>query len=133
MRAQIYSAFATLKIGQDILFSGEGVSVNRMYAHGGIFKDKGIAQRFLAAALNVPVTVNETANEGGPWGMSVLAMFMLSGGGDLGGYLEKKVFAGAKFETVEPNEKDAAGFRAFMDKYIRALPAVKEAVKCLKN
>lgn len=122
MRAQLYSAFATLKIGNDILIKGEGVTVEKLYAHGGLFKTEGVCQSYLAAALNAPITVTETAGEGGAWGMAVLARFLLDGG-DLGEYLRTKVFAEQKEHTVKPDREDVEGFDRYIKRFKDGLPA----------
>ena len=105
MRAHIYSAMATLKIGLDILHE-EQVAVDRLLGHGGLFKTPGVAQRYLAAAAQAPVTVMETAGEGGPYGMALLAGYRLAvlQGCTLGlaSYLEQKIFAGAPGTTIAP-------------------------------
>lgn len=122
MRAQLYSAFATLKIGNDILIKGEGVTVEKLYAHGGLFKTEGVCQSYLAAALDAPITVTETAGEGGAWGMAVLARFLLDGG-ELGEYLQTKVFAGQKEHTVKPDRADVEGFDRYIKRFKDGLPA----------
>jgi len=133
VRAQLFASVATFKIGFDILLR-EGITVGSVCGHGGIFKTEGVFQRFLAAALGAPVTVAETANEGGAYGMAVLALYMLQNQGlPLADYLEQKVFAGVNVKTVTPDKKDTKGFARYMDNYIRGLPIVKEAVKVLKN
>jgi len=136
MRAQIYSAFASLSIGQEILFGKESVRVNKYLAHGGIFKTAGVAQRFLAAAMNTPVTVNAAANEGGPWGMAVLAGYMRQMTNDkshitnLESYLNK-VFEGAECETAVPDVADVSGFERFMNRYRKGLEVVRKAVEVM--
>lgn len=122
MRAQLYSAFATLKIGNDILIKSEGVTVEKLYAHGGLFKTEGVCQSYLASALNAPITVTETAGEGGAWGMAVLARFLLDGG-ELGEYLQNRVFAGQKEQAVKPDEEDAKGFERYIKRFKDGLPA----------
>ncbi len=109
-RAQIYSAFVSLKFGMDIL-AREGVAVDALTGHGGIFRDKGIAQQYLADALKTRVTCMSTASEGGPWGMAVLARFAAAGGGrSLEDFLAQEVFAGAAGETLAPTVAGMAGF-----------------------
>ena len=113
MRAQIYSAFVSLKLGMDIL-AKEDVKIDSLMGHGGIFKDKGIAQQYLADALNTPVTCMATATEGGPWGMAVLAAYALDTQGlALEDYLAEKVFAGAAADTLAPEPDGVAGFDAY--------------------
>ncbi len=132
MRANLYSTAATLKVGLDILLKEEGVKVDSMLGHGGLFKTEGVAQRFMAAAVGAPVAVMETAGEGGPWGMALLAAYMVNGQGmALADYLEKKVFAGAKGSVIEPDEEDVKGFDAFIADYVKGLPVERAAVECL--
>ena len=76
MRTQLYASLATLRIGMDVLQKDEGVRLDRMFAHGGLFKTTGVAQRFLAAAIDTPVSVGDVAAEGGAWGIAVLAAFL---------------------------------------------------------
>ncbi|WP_299039465.1 xylulokinase [uncultured Pseudokineococcus sp.] len=128
MRTQLYSAFATLKIGMDVL-AGEGVRLDGMFAHGGMFKTQGVAQRHLAAAIATPVSVGDIASEGGAWGAAVLAAFAAGGGGQsLTDYLADRVLAGARIDTVEPDPDDVAGFDAFLQRYVAALPVQRAAV-----
>jgi len=131
MRTNIYSAFATLKYGCDVMLKDEGVKVDTLFGHGGIFKTKGVAQSFLAAALNSPVSVMETAGEGGAWGMAILADYMVNNAAaeKLGDYLNSKVFAGMKGETIAPDAKAVAGFDKFEEAYLRSLAAEKAAVE----
>jgi sugar (pentulose or hexulose) kinase len=131
MRAQLYGVFGTLSLGMSIL-DEEGVALDRMYAHGGVFRTAGVAQRFLAGALNAPVTVAETASEGGAWGMAVLAAYVVRGGGaDLASYLSDVVFADAPAETVAPDEADLAGYAEFLDRYRAGLAAEAAAADAL--
>lgn len=134
MRAQLYSAFAVLKIGMDILTKEEGIKVSEICGHGGIFKTKGVAEKFLAAALRCPVTVYATSNEGGPYGIALLAMYMRSGSKKtLADYLDDEVFAGAEIRRTEPDEKDILGMDEFLKNYIACLPAVRQTVEALKD
>ncbi|MCD8329147.1 MAG: FGGY-family carbohydrate kinase [Lachnospiraceae bacterium] len=130
MRAQLYAALATLKIGNDIL-AEEQVRIDRMFGHGGFFKTPVAGQRILAAALRAPVSVMETAGEGGPWGMALLAAYMVNRaeGESLEEYLETQVFAGAHCETVEPEAEDVKGFDAFLTRYRKGLAVEQAAVK----
>ena len=134
MRTQLYSAFATLKIGMDVLLEDEGVELDTMFAHGGLFKTKGVAQRFLSAALRVPVSVGDVAGEGGAWGIAVLAAFLRDRTPEqtLAGYLEARVFADVELATVEPDETDAAGFDAFLVRYVAGLAVQRAAVDALR-
>lgn len=131
MRAQLYGVYGTLALGMRVL-DGEGVEIDRMYAHGGIFRTAGVAQRLLAGALDAPVAVGETASEGGAWGMAVLASYLASPDGvDLGTYLDDHVFAGTAFDTVHPDPEDVAGFAAYLDRYRAGLAAEAAAVEAL--
>ena len=131
MRAQLYAALATLKTGLDLLIRQEGVRVDHMLGHGGFFKTPGVGQRYLAAAIGAPVSVMETAGEGGPYGMALLAAYRLwrAEGEKLETYLDKRVFAGAKCTTVEPDAADIAGFETFMERYTRTLAVERAAVE----
>lgn len=131
MRAQVYGVYGTLSLGMRVLAS-EGVELDRMLAHGGIFRTAGVAQRFLAGALDAPVAVGETASEGGAWGIAVLASYLSSADEiDLAGYLAERVFANAEFETVDPAPSDVAGFAAFLDRYRAGLAVEAAAVDAL--
>lgn len=133
MRANLYASMATLKLGCDIMLRKEGVKVERVMGHGGLFKTERVGQSFLAAALNASVTVMETAGEGGAWGMAVLANFLLSGEKDLATYLDTQVFAGQKGVTIHPDPEDVQGFDDYAKRYEAGLPIVREAVSCLKE
>lgn len=130
MRAHIYSAMATLALGLDILH-GEEVAVDTLTGHGGLFKTPGVAQRYLAAAAAAPVTVRQTAGEGGPYGMALLAAYALNKapGETLAAYLHERVFAGAPASTLAPTEADRAGFTAFLGRYRGALQAERAALQ----
>lgn len=133
MRAHLYSALAALKVGNDILLKEEKVAVDALMGHGGLFKTPVVGQSMLAAALNAPVTVMDTASEGGPWGMAVLAAYMLEKNGkSLSDYLKDEIFAGQTGTTIAPDEEDVAGFDAFTAKYVSTLPAQKAAVEGLR-
>lgn len=123
MRTQIYASMETLKAGMDIM-ARENVPIDRVYGHGGLFKTEGVAQNLLAAAIHAPVTVMETAGEGGAWGIALLADYMLhSGGLALEDYLDQRVFAGMNQKTVAPDPKDEAGFDAYMKRFLACIPA----------
>jgi sugar (pentulose or hexulose) kinase len=130
VRTLLYSSLATLRIGMDVLQQAEGVRLDRMFAHGGLFKTEGVAQRFLAAAIDTPVSVGDVAGEGGAWGIAVLAAFAGSRSPErsLADYLETTVFTGADVRTAEPDPVDAAGFDTFMQRYVAALPVERAAV-----
>ena len=133
MRAQLYAAMATLQIGMDILWE-EKVEVDKLYGHGGLFKTKGVGQQLLAGALGVPVAVMETAGEGGPWGMALLAAYRKNRqeGETLADYLEQKVFAGAAGDCVAPKAEDQEGFGRYIQRYKAGLAAEKAAGEALK-
>ena len=133
MRTHLYSALATLKIGLDILLKEEKVSVDSITGHGGLFKTPVVGQSMMAAAMNAPVTVMDTASEGGAWGMAVLAAFMeeKEENETLTSYLAEKIFAGQTGTTIAPNPEDVAGFDAFIKKYVSCLPAERGAVEGL--
>ena len=135
MRVHLYSAFATLKIGNDILFKEEGVEADKILGHGGIFKTKGVAQQILADALNTPISVMETAGEGGAWGIAVLAAYMVTkaDGESLADYLDNKVFAGEKGEELAPDAEGVKGFDAFIVRYKSGLEAEKAAVAAVAD
>ena len=130
MRLQLYTALGALKVGMDIL-QKENVKIDSLLGHGGFYKTPGVGQRITAAALNSPVTVMETAGEGGAWGIAVLAAYMVQKGEDetLEEYLQKKVFADAKGVTLAPDAAEAAGFEAFMERYRKGLGIERAAVE----
>ena len=133
MRAQLYAAMATLSIGMDLLWK-EGVTVEKLYGHGGLFKTKGVGQKLLAGALGVPVAVMETAGEGGPWGMALLAAYRKDRQGEetLPDFLENHVFAGAAGEQVSPSLEDQEGFGRYIARYKQALAVEKAAGEALQ-
>src|SRR4051794_12046576 len=131
MRTHLFASLATLRIGMDVLQKSEGVRLDRMFAHGGLFKTEGVAQRFLAAAIDVPVSVGDVAAEGGAWGIAVLAAFASGRSPEQGlaDYLDTAVFTGTSLQTVEPEPADVAGFDAFMQRFVAALPVERAAVE----
>ncbi|HHW90635.1 MAG TPA: ATPase [Clostridiales bacterium] len=133
MRSQLYAAFATLKIGLDLLIDNEQVKIDKIYAHGGLFKTEQVAQRYLSAAINTPVTVMKTANEGGAWGMAILAMYLLrkKDNQSLENYLENEVFGKVESVTLEPDLDDVRGFNQYIKRFKSGLPIVKKAVELL--
>ena len=133
MRTHLLSALATLKIGLDILTQTEKVQIDRLTGHGGFFKTPEVGQRMLSAAVGAPVSVMETAGEGGPYGMALLAAYMLwkDEGETLPDYLDRKVFADAKCVTLTASPEDAAGFQAFLTRYQNALPTERAAIETL--
>jgi sugar (pentulose or hexulose) kinase len=131
MRAQIYGVFGALALGMRVLAS-EGVRLERMLAHGGLFRTEGVAERFLAGALDAPVALGETAAEGGAWGMAVLAAYTASGAEtDLATYLRERVFADAAFRSVEPDPADVAAFAEYLERYRAGLAVERAAVDAL--
>ncbi len=134
MRAHLFSSLGALKIGLDILFEQEQVKIDQILGHGGFFKTKGVGQRIMAAAMNVPVSVMETAGEGGAWGIALLASYMLhkTENEPLENYLSNKVFAGEDGTTITPDQGDVAGFTAFMERYKKGLIIERTAVDALK-
>ena len=134
MRANLYAAVAVLKLGNDILFKEENVAVDRLTGHGGLFKTKGVGQRILAAALNSPISVMETAGEGGAWGMALLAGYVVNNpeGLTLPEYLDKKVFLGNAGVEIAPDPADVAGFDAYIKTYNDCLAIEHAAVAAKK-
>ena len=132
MRSNLYSAMATLKIGLDLMLKEEGVKVDAMYGHGGYFKTKGVGTRIAAAAINAPVSVMETASEGGAWGIACLASYMdKKEGRTLSEYLYGVIFKDAKCEKCEPDEADVKGFDEYIEKYKKGLAIERAAVENL--
>ncbi len=133
MRTHLLSALATLKIGLDILTQTEQVPIDKLYGHGGFFKTPGVGQRMLSAAVGAPVSVMETAGEGGPYGMALLGAYMLwkDEGETLADYLDNKVFADAKSTTLMAEPSDVAGFSVFLSRYKKALPMERTAAEVL--
>ncbi|QMU96418.1 ATPase [Microbacterium esteraromaticum] len=129
MRAQLYGVFGTLALGMQVL-EREGVAIERMFAHGGMFRTAGVAQRFLAAALKAPVAVADTASEGGAWGIAVLAAFLGSEVA-LSEYLDTRVFGGAGIRIAEPDPTDVAGYAAYLDRYRAGLVVEAAAITAL--
>ncbi len=130
-RAQLYATMSTLKIGMDILAS-EHVAIDSLTGHGGLFKTPVVGQKYMAAACNAPVTCMETAGEGGPYGMALLAAYMLNGSGEsLEQFLSARVFAGAKGATLAPDKADVDGFNAYIGRYKALLAVEKTAVETL--
>jgi sugar (pentulose or hexulose) kinase len=134
MRSHLYSAVATLKIGMDLLLEEEKVRLDQILGHGGFFKTKGVGQRIMAAAINVPVSVMETAGEGGPWGMALLSSYQVNRKQDqsLESYLSEQVFTNAKCMTEKPVPEDVAGFNEYMIHYKLGLSVESEAGKIIK-
>jgi sugar (pentulose or hexulose) kinase len=134
MRTHLFSSLGALKIGMDILFEQEQVKLDQLLGHGGFFKTKEVGQKMMAAAMNVPVSVMETAGEGGAWGIALLASYMLhkSTNEPLEAFLSNKVFAGENGTTIAPDQRDVDGFAAFMERYKKGLVIERAAVDGLR-
>jgi len=134
MRVHLFSALGALKIGLDILFEQEHVKIDQVLGHGGFFKTKEVGQKIMAAAMNVPVSVMQTAGEGGAWGIALLASYMIHKATNepLEAYLSNRVFAGENGTTIAPDQKDVDGFSTFMERYKRGLVIERSAVEGLK-
>jgi sugar (pentulose or hexulose) kinase len=134
MRVHLFSALGALKIGMDILFEQEQVRIDQILGHGGFFKTKEVGQKMMAAAMNVPVSVMETAGEGGAWGIALLVSYMLhrAENESLEAYLSNRVFAGEHGTTVAPDPVDVEGFRSFMERYKKGLGIERAAVEGLR-
>lgn len=134
MRVNLYTALGALKCGLNILLKEEQVKIDCIYGHGGLFKTKGVGQSILAAAMNAPVAVMETAGEGGAWGIALLAAYMADkeDGETLAAYLNNKIFAGEKGETMNPDPADVEGFDQFIELYKAGLPIEAAAVAAIK-
>lgn len=134
MRTNLYSALATLKIGLDILFNEEHVALDQLVGHGGFFKTPVVGQRMMAA-VGIPVSVMETAGEGGAWGIAVLAAYAVKKQQDetLESYLAKRVFAGMPVTTLQPEKADVDGFNRYIENYKNAIAAEKAAVQNLNS
>ncbi|MBP3521689.1 MAG: ATPase [Oscillospiraceae bacterium] len=128
LRAQLYSTMATLKLGMDILTS-ERVAIDSLTGHGGLFKTPVVGQRYLAAVCNAPVTCMETAGEGGPYGMALLALYLFYGEEPLEQFLERQVFREAKKTTITPVLEDVAGFHVYMERYKAGLQVERSAIE----
>jgi len=133
IRTHLYSSCASLKIGMNILLNNEGAALESITGHGGFFKQAYAGQRIMSSALNATVNVMETAGEGGPWGMSVLAAYMMNKKDEsLADYLSDKVFADAQVSSVEPQKEDVEGFNRFLEQYQQSLTVEKAAAQSFK-
>lgn len=134
MRVNLFTALGALKIGLDILLKQEGVKLDEILGHGGLFKTKEVGQKIMAAAIDAPVSVMETAGEGGAWGIALLASYMLNKAENetLENYLVEKVFAGKIGTKVSPDKNDVEGFNKFINRYINGLTIERAAVDKLK-
>ena len=135
MRANLYASVGVLKIGNDILFNDEKVKVDRITGHGGLFKTKGVGQRVLAAAINSPISVMETAGEGGAWGIALLASYLVNNSDkeSLADFLDNKVFSGNTGVEIAPTKEEVDGFNKYIKEYQACLPIEKEATKVKKG
>ena len=134
MRANLYATIAVLKLGNDVLFKEENVKVDRITGHGGLFKTPGVGQKVLAAALNSPISVMETAGEGGAWGIALLAAYLVNNPDklNLADYLEKVVFAGNTGIESAPEPADVEGFNRYIETYKACIPVDQAAVEYKK-
>ena len=134
MRVNLFTSLGALKVGLDILMKEEHVQVDQILGHGGLFKTKGVGQKILAGAIDAPVSVMETAGEGGAWGIALLASYMINKEENetLEDYLDAKVFAGNAGTKMDPDPADVAGFEAFTERYKKGLPIERAAVESLK-
>ena len=134
MRTHLYASVGVLKIGNDILFNEEKIKVDRITGHGGLFRTKGVGQRVLAAAINSPISVMETAGEGGAWGIALLGSYLVNNDKkqSLADFLDEKVFAGNTGTEVSPTAEDVAGFNKYIENYKACIPVEEAAVKYKK-
>lgn len=130
MRTNLYTCLGAMRVGLNLLFEKEGVKVDRLLGHGGLFKTKGVGQQILADAVNAPVSVMETAGEGGAWGIALLASYLVNKeeGETLDSFLDHKVFAGNEGTSLEPDPEGVKGFQTFMDRYVKGLGIERAAV-----
>lgn len=133
MKVHLYTSLGAVKMGLDILTEDEKVKVDRIMGHGGFFKTKGVGQRYLAAAVNAPVTVMDTASEGGAWGIALLSAFLIdrTPGEKLEDYLETRIFRGLSGETLAPRKEEVEGFKVFMERYQSGLSIEKCAIEAM--
>jgi len=132
MKTLLFSSMGTLKLGMDILVEKEKVRIDSILGHGGLFKTKGVAQRFMAAAFNAPVSVMESAGEGGAWGIALLAAFAQQEKQSLAKFLAEKVFASMSGLKIDPDPKDVESFKRFMELYVKGLKVERSAVENLR-
>ena len=134
MRVNLFTSLGALKVGLDILMKEEHVQVDQILGHGGLFKTKGVGQKILAGAIDAPVSVMETAGEGGAWGIALLASYMINKEENetLEDYLDAKVFAGNAGTKMDPDPADVAGFEVFTERYKKGLPIERASVESLK-
>ena len=131
MRTHLYASVGVLKIGNDILFNEEKIKVDKITGHGGLFRTKGVGQRILAAAINSPISVMETAGEGGAWGIALLGSYLVNNEKkqSLADFLDESVFVGDAGIEVSPTPEDVAGFNTYIENYKAGLPIEEAAVK----
>jgi len=134
MRVNLFTSLCAMKTGLNILLEKESVKVDEIMGHGGFFKTKGVGQKIMAAAFNVPVSIMETAGEGGAWGIALLASYMVNRAENesLEDFLKEKVFVGMQGDSIAPDSSDVAGFNEFMKRYTKGLPIERAAVDYLK-
>jgi sugar (pentulose or hexulose) kinase len=134
MRVHLFTALGALRTGMKILIEKENVEVDEIRGHGGFFKTQEVGQRVMAAATNVPISIMETAGEGGAWGIALLAGYMINkkDGETLDAYLAERVFAGKTGDVLKPDPKDVAGFDKFFERYTAGLEIERKAVEILK-
>jgi sugar (pentulose or hexulose) kinase len=125
MQSQIYSAVATMALGMEVL-KKENVRIDNVLAHGGFYKTNFIGQNATSAVLNAPVSVMQTASEGGAWGMALLTLYMLKGEGTLAQFLDK-IFANMQKTTVMADENEKKKWAKFFALYRRGLATAKKA------
>ncbi len=132
MRAQLFTALGALRAGMDILFDKEHVKIDSLTGHGGFFKTADVGLTIMATAMHTPISALETAGEGGPWGMALLASYLVNGNGrSLGDFLNKDVFAGSKCSTKAPEKSDVEGFNSFFENYKKGLEIERTAIKAI--
>ena len=134
MKVNLYTSLGAVKMGMDILLKDEGVRLDRIMGHGGLFKTPGVAQSYLAAAVNAPVTVMSTASEGGAWGIALLAAYLADGkkDGKLEDYLDKRIFAKLDGTTIDPDPAQVEGFETFISHYKAGLPIEVAAIDAVR-
>lgn len=130
MRTNLYTCLGAMRVGLSLLLEKEQVKIDRLLGHGGLFKTKGVGQQILADAVNAPVSVMETAGEGGAWGIALLASYLVNKeeGEALEDYLDNKVFAGNQGTTLNPDPAGVEGFNVFMERYMKGLDIERAAV-----
>lgn len=132
IRVHLYTSLGAVKVGMDIL-KKEGINIDKIQGHGGLFKTKGVGQKYLAAAVNAPVTVMDHANEGGAWGIALLAAYMVrqNRSFSLSQYLDEVIFSSLEGTTIIPEEKDVQGFERYEKRYIKGLSIEQEAIRSM--